>query len=417
MPNLVTLLLQVAAIVITARLVGFLFRRIGQPQVMGEMVAGILLGPSLLGWAAPAISQALFPPASLGYLNTISQVGLLLFMFLVGLEFNPSLIRHQGRAVVLISNVSIALPFLLGSLLAVYLYPRLADHNVTFGAFTLFMGAAMSITAFPVLARILKERRLTGTSVGAMALACAAVDDVTAWCILAYIVAFVRSSGSARPLWVTFAGVALFAAAMIFGVRRLLRRFQTAFVKHGRLTDDLMGALLLLLLLSAAATEWLGVHLLFGAFLFGAILPRDHAFVHAVSEKLEAVTVVLLLPVFFAFIGLRTSIGLMRSREMWIYATLIIVVAVVGKLVGSAGAARVAGVPWRDALAVGVLMNTRGLMQLVILNLGLELGVINEALFSLMVVMALVTTFLTTPLLEWINPVREGRDLPSPEPV
>ena len=408
MPNLVTLLLQVAAIVVTARLVGLLFRLIGQPQVVGEMVAGILLGPSFLGWVAPKLSGALFPAASLGYLSTLSQVGLLLFMFLVGLEFDPGLIRGRGRAVVLISNVSIAVPFALGSGLALYLYPRLADPHVGFTAFTLFLGAAMSITAFPVLARILAERWLTRTDLGAMAIACAAIDDVTAWCILAYIVAFVRSTEPSH-LWLTFAGVTVFALAMIFVVRRLLLRFQAAFAVRHKLTEDMMALLMLLLLLSAAATEWLGVHLLFGAFLFGAVLPRDHDFVRAVAEKLESVTVVLLLPIFFAFVGLRTSLQLMSGREMWWYCLLVIVVAVAGKLAGSAIAARVAGIPWRNALAIGVLLNTRGLMQLVILNLGFELGVINQALFSMMVVMAIVTTLLTTPLMEWINPVREQR--------
>jgi len=416
-PNLVTLLLQVAAIVITARLVGLLFGRIGQPQVMGEIVAGIMLGPSFLGWAAPALYQALFPAASLSYLNALSQVGLLLFMFLVGLEFNTTVIRHLGRAAVLTSNVSIALPFVMGSLLAAYLYPRLADPKVTFPAFALFLGAAMSITAFPVLARILSERRLTRTELGTLALACAAVDDVTAWCILAYIVAYVRAGSQSRPLWITLAGVTVFALVMIYGVRRLLRLFHSSFLRRGRVTENAMAALLLLLLLSASMTEWLGIHLLFGAFLFGAILPRDEDFIHAVSEKLESITLVLLLPLFFAFTGLRTSIGLVRGAEMWMYCVLIIVVAVAGKLGGSALASRAAGVPWRNALALGVLMNTRGLMELVILNLGLDLGVINQTLFSMMVLMALITTFLTTPLLAWINPIRQtARDLQAFEP-
>ena len=407
MPNLVTLLLQVAAIVITARLVGALFGRIGQPQVMGEIVAGVMLGPSFLGWAAPALYQALFPATSLSYLNALSQVGLLLFMFLVGLEFNSTVIRRLGRAAVLTSNVSIALPFVLGWLLAAYLYPRLAEPSVTFPAFALFLGAAMSITAFPVLARILAERRLTRTELGTLALACAAVDDVTAWCILAYIVAFVRAGQQSRPLWITLTGVTVFAVAMIFGVRRLLRRFHSSFVQHGRVTENMMAALLLLLLLSSAMTEWLGIHLLFGAFLFGAILPRDDSFIHAVNEKLESITLVLLLPLFFAFTGLRTSVGVIRGADMWIYWLLIFLVAVAGKLGGSTLASRAAGVPWRNAIALGVLMNTRGLMELVILNLGLDFGVINQALFSMMVLMALVTTFLTTPLLEWINPIRQ----------
>ena len=325
-------------------------------------------------------------------------------MFLVGLEFNSTAIRSLGRAAAFTSAVSIALPFALGALLASYLYPRLADPSVSFAAFSLFLGAAMSITAFPVLARILAERGLTKTGLGTLALACAAVDDVTAWCILAYIVAFVRATNEAKPLWITLAGVTLFAALMIFAVRPLLRRFRHAVTPQGSITHDTMGALLLLLLLSAAMTEWLGVHLLFGAFLFGAILPRDDRFANAVTESLEAVTLVLLLPIFFAFVGLRTSLALVGGGGMWIYCVLIIVVAVVGKLGGAALAARAAGVPWRTSLAVGILMNTRGLMELVILNIGYDLGVINGAVFSMMVIMALVTTFLTTPLLRWIHP-------------
>jgi Kef-type K+ transport system membrane component KefB len=402
--NLVTLLLQVAAIVITARLVGVLFQRIGQPQVMGETVAGIMLGPSLLGWIAPGLYHALFPATSLSYLGALSQVGLLLFMFLVGLEFNSTVIRNLGRAVLLTSHVSISAPFLLGSLLALFLYPRLSDHSVTFPAFALFLGAAMSITAFPVLARILAERRLTRTDLGTLAIACAAVDDVTAWCILAYIVAFVRASHESKPLWLTLVGVTAFAVLMIYGVRRLLRQFQLSFERNGRITENMMAVLLLLLLLSAAMTEWLGIHLLFGAFLFGAILPRDNGFMRAVNEKLESITLVLLLPLFFAYTGLRTSIGLVRGPAMWIDCLLIILVAVAGKLGGSTIAARAAGVPWRNAIALGILMNTRGLMELVILNIGLELGVINQTLFSMMVLMALVTTFLTTPLLQIIHP-------------
>jgi len=404
--NLVTLLLQVATIVIAARLVGVLFQHIGQPQVMGETVAGIMLGPSLLGWVAPGLYHALFPAASLSYLGALSQVGLLLFMFLVGLEFNATTIRNLGRAVVLTSHVSISAPFLLGSLLALYLYPRLSDQSVTFPAFALFLGAAMSITAFPVLARILTERRLTRTELGTLAIACAAVDDVTAWCILAYIVAFVRASHQSKPLWVTLAGVTLFGLLMIYVVRRFLRQFQVSFARNGRITENMMAGLLLLLLLSAAMTEWLGVHLLFGAFLFGAILPRDNGFMRAVSEKLESITLVLLLPLFFAFTGLRTSIGLVRGPAMWLDCLLIILVAVAGKLGGSTIASRAAGVPWRNSIALGILMNTRGLMELVILNIGLELGVINQTLFSMMVLMALVTTFLTTPLIELVYPAR-----------
>jgi Kef-type K+ transport system membrane component KefB len=395
--------LQIAVIVVSARLVGAVFRRIGQPHVLGEMVAGILLGPSLLGWLAPGLTAALFPEGSLGYLQTLSQIGLLLFMFLVGLEFDPAHLKKLGHAALLTSHASITAPFLLGSVLALYLYPRLSDSSVPFREFALFMGVAMSITAFPVLARILAERGLYKTRLGSMVVACAAVDDVTAWCILAYIVAMVRASGHSLPLWKTLLALTAFVIAMATLARPLLKRLEANFRRRGELSEDAMAAILLLLLVSATLTEYLGVHLLFGAFLLGAVMPKEPAFVERVTEKAQSVTVVLLLPVFFAFTGLRTSIGLVRGAEMWFFCFLIIVVAVAGKLGGSAVAARVAGLQWRDALSIGIFMNTRGLMELVVLNIGLDLGIISPALFSMMVLMALATTFMTTPLLALVT--------------
>ncbi|HLL82045.1 MAG TPA: cation:proton antiporter [Longimicrobium sp.] len=406
MPNLLLLLVQIGVVLVAARLVGLLFRRIHQPQVVGEMVAGILLGPSLLGWAAPEISARLFPAASLGFLNSISQVGLLIFMFLVGLELDPKLLRGKSHTAVVTSHASILAPFLLGALLSLLLYPRLSDDSVSFTGFALFMGAAMSVTAFPVLARILTERGLTRTRVGAVAIACAAVDDVTAWCILAGVVAVVRSGTGTHSLWITLAGSAAFVLVMLGLVRPVLARLEGAYHRHGKLTQDLLGGILLLGLASAWVTEYLGIHALFGAFLAGAVMPKGERFVHALTEKLEDVTVVLLLPLFFAFTGLRTAFGLVEGAEMWGYAALIILVAVAGKWGGSTLAARFTGMSWREAGAVGVLMNTRGLMELVILNIGLDIGVISPALFAMMVLMALVTTFMTSPLLEWIYPAR-----------
>ena len=406
MPDLVKLLLQISAIVVCARLTGFAFRRIGQPQVMGEMVAGIMLGPSFLGWLYPGAMQKLFPEDSLGYLSTLSQVGLLLYMFLVGLEFNPKLLRKMGHAALLTSHVSILIPMFLGAVLALYLHPLLSSDTVPFVEFALFMGAAMSVTAFPVLARILRERDLQRTQLGAVSIACAAVDDVTAWCILAYILALVRSSHSALPLWGTVLGLVAFVLFMTLAVRKWLLAFERRFRSSGALSDDMIGLILLILLGSAAMTEWLGIHLLFGAFLFGAIMPKAEDFVARITEKIESVTMVLLLPIFFAITGLRTSTGLLRDAEMWMYCGLIILVAVAGKLGGSFFAARVAGLPWREAAGIGILMNTRGLMELVILNIGLDLGIISPAVFSMMVVMALVTTFMTTPLLAWVYPQR-----------
>lgn len=413
MPNVLTFLLQVAAIVLSARFVGALFRRFGQPQVLGEMVAGILLGPSLLGWVSPTISAALFPPESIGYLQTLSQVGLLLFMFLVGLEFNPAYLRNQGHAALLTSHASITAPFLLGSILALYLYPHLSDANVPFRQFALFMGVAMSVTAFPVLARILVERNLFKTKFGSMVVACAAVDDVTAWCILAYIVALVRSSShSSLPLYATVGLLTLFILLMSFVARPLLRRFADNYDRQGKLTDESMALILMMLLGCATLTEYLGVHLLFGAFLFGAVLPKEPRFVHAVVGQLQSITLVLLLPVFFAYTGLRTSIGLVQGGEMWFFCGLIILVAVAGKLGGSAIAARAAGLGWRDSLSIGIFMNTRGLMELVVLNIGLDLGVLSPAVFSMMVLMALVTTFMTGPLFNMISRGQEQEASP-----
>ena len=410
MSFLLLLMLQIAVVLVAARGVGFLFRKIRQPQVVGEMVAGIMLGPSLLGWLAPGASAVLFPVASLGYLNTLSQVGLLIFMFLVGLEFDPKLLRGRGHTALVTSHVSIVAPFFLGAALALYLYPRLSDDSVSFNGFALFMGAAMSVTAFPVLARILTERNLLGTRVGAIAIACAAVDDVTAWTILAVVVAIVRAAAVETPLWLTLTGTAIYMAAMIVVVRRALRMLESFYHSRGRLTQDMVAVTLLLLLASAWTTEWLGIHALFGAFALGAVMPKEPGLVHGLREKLEDLTVVFLLPLFFAFTGLRTSIGLVTDPEMWTIAALIMLVAVAGKFGGSTLAARATGLDWREAGAVGILMNTRGLMELVILNIGLELGVISPAVFTMMVMMALLTTFMTTPLLELIYPARRIRE-------
>ncbi|GAB4147420.1 MAG: hypothetical protein Fur0021_06260 [Candidatus Promineifilaceae bacterium] len=402
MLHLPTLLIQIGVILVVARIVGFIFRKLHQPQVMGEMVAGILLGPSLLGWLAPAASAALFPPDSLGYLNSLSQIGLLIFMFLVGLELDPQILRGRGHAAVVTSHVSILAPFFLGTLLALYLYPRLSDDSVSFTNYALFVGIAMSITAFPVLARILTERNLLRTQIGSVTIACAAVDDVTGWSVLAGVVLLARAGATATPLWVTILGTVVYILGMIFVVRPMLGNLETLFKWRNRLSQDIMAIIFLLLLASGLITEWLGIHALFGAFLMGAIMPKHHGFVHTLTEKLEYVAVVLLLPLFFAFTGLRTSIGLVNGAEMWFYCFLIILVAVAGKFGGSTLAARITGLSWREAGALGVLMNTRGLMELVVLNIGLDIGILSPAMFTMMVLMALVTTFMTAPMLEWI---------------
>jgi Kef-type K+ transport system membrane component KefB len=403
------LIAQIGVILIAARIMGWLFRKLHQPRVIGEMVAGILLGPSLLGWVAPGVSAALFPPDSLGHLSSLSQVGLLLFMFLVGLELDLKKLRALGPSAVITSQVSIILPFILGFLLAFYLYPRFSGPSVNFIGFALFISIAMSITAFPVLARILTERNLLGTRVGSVAITCAAVDDVTAWLILAGIIVIIRSSSSELPVWLISTGLAAFVLVMLFVIRRALRKLTAIYDMQGNLTHDSLALILLLVLASGWITESLGVHALFGAFLAGVVMPRHHELSREIWQKIEALIVTLLLPLYFAFTGLRSSFFLIAGANMWLYCAIIIALAIVGKLGGSFFAARITGMSWREAAAVGVLMNTRGLVELVILNIGLDLGILSPALFSIMVLMALVTTFMTSPLLNWIYPERMAR--------
>ncbi len=400
------LIVQIIVILGASRLIGRGAKWLGQPMVIAEVVAGIVLGPSLLGWLWPEALTALFPSTSMPVLKMLSQVGLILFMFLIGLELDPKLLKGRGHASVAISHTSIIVPFALGSAAALWLYPRLSEPSVPFSSFVLFMGVAMSITAFPVLARILTERRLMQSKVGAITITCAAVDDVTAWCLLAFVVSLVRASNLAQAGWTTLFAL-LYIAAMLLVVRPFLARMGARVASKDGLTQNVVAGTLLLLLASAWATELIGIHALFGAFLMGAVMPKEGGLAEALAEKLEDVTVVLLLPLFFAFSGLRTQVGLLSTGEMWAMCGLIILIACVGKFGGSAVAARLTGMRWREAGAVGILMNTRGLMELIVLNIGLDLGVISPTLFTMMVVMALVTTFMTTPLLKWIYPPEE----------
>ncbi|HEU0299877.1 MAG TPA: cation:proton antiporter [Longimicrobium sp.] len=404
MPDMLLLLAQVAVVLVAARGVGLLCRRIHQPQVVGEMVAGILLGPSLLGWVWPEASARLFPPESLGFLGSLSQVGLVVFMFLVGLELNLRLLRERGRTAVAASVASIAAPMLLGAVLAALVYPRLAPAGVPFPAFALFMGAAMSVTAFAVLARILEERGLTGTRLGAVSLACAAVGDAVAWCLLAAVAVLAHADAEGLPLWAMLGGSAAFVLIAVLAVRPLLAGLEGAVRRRGTLSQDLLALALLVALAFAWTTEWLGIHAVFGAFVAGAVMPGGGAFAAAVREKVSDFAVVLLLPIFFAFTGLRTDIGLVSGAQMWMWCALILLVAVGGKFGGCIVAARLTGMPWRESAALGVLMNTRGLMELVILSVGLEAGIISPPLFAMMVLMAVLTTLMTTPLLHWIQP-------------
>jgi Kef-type K+ transport system membrane component KefB len=402
MPHLPTLLLQICVVVGTARLFGWLFRILHQPQVIGEMVAGISLGPSLLGWIAPQPSSLLFPSESLGFLSAISQVGIVLFMFLIGLELNLSLLKKTGHTAVVTSITSIIAPFLLGFFVALYLHSELSGERVHIIHFAIFMGAAMSVTAFPVLARILIERNLFHTRVGAIAIASAAVDDVMAWCFLAVSFLLVRGGGVVTQMLFTLISLLLFVGVMLFAIRPLLRKLESHYKEKRTISQGILTLIILLVLTSALLTEWIGIHALFGAFLVGAIMPKGEEFVHELSSKFEDITIVLFLPIFFAFTGLKTTIGLLTDGNLWGYCLLIISIAIIGKLGGAMFASRATGLAWREAGAVGILLNTRGLVELIILNIGLDAGIISPTVFTIMVLMALVTTGITTPLLQLI---------------
>ena len=395
-------LLQTAVIMAVARALGILFRRFGQPRVMGEMVAGIMLGPSLLGLVAPSLYNGVFPEASTALLSLVGQMGIVFFMFLVGLRLDEQHLRQQRVMTVLISTSSIVLPFVSGFALASMLYSRLSSPSVSRLAFSLFLGVCMSITAFPVLARILSETRLAETRLGSVALACAAANDATAWIILAAILEFIRSKGQGRPFWLTLL-LAVGYVATLLALRPLLARWLAKPPREG--VDHTHLALVLLFALASAVTaEWIGIHALFGAFLAGVVLPKKPAFIESLGRNIEPLTAVVLLPLFFALTGLRTRFGLAMGRDVWLFTLLIIAVAISTKWLGAMVPARLMGMNSSDANALGILMNTRGLIQLVILNIGLELGILTPQVFAMMVMMAVVTTFMAAPLLRWVHP-------------
>jgi Kef-type K+ transport system membrane component KefB len=394
-------LAQLVVIVVATRLLGALAARLRQPRVVGEIAAGLLLGPSLLGRLAPGISAWLFPPATFPVLLAVSHVGLLFFMFLVGLHLDLGMLRASGRTALVTSPVSIVVPLGLGIAVAVAIQPRFAPE-VSPLAFALFMGVALSVTAFPVLARILEERGLTRTRIGVVAIACAAVDDVSAWCLLAGVTAYVRSAAGGSSFARTLLLLAVFAAAVLLllppFLKRLLPRSSAAFLPLA----------VVCLLACAAVTEAIGVHALFGAFLAGIAMPRRDDLRHALEVSLEAVTSVVLLPLFFACTGLRLDVGWLQGSAAWSAFGLILLAAVGGKLGGSMVAARATGMGWRDAAGLGILLNTRGLVELVILGAGLELGVLTPPVYSMMVLMALVTTAMASPVLQVLALARNG---------
>jgi Kef-type K+ transport system membrane component KefB len=391
---LLRVLVALAAVIALGQALARLFVFLGQPPVIGEVVAGILLGPSLLGEPA---SSMLLPTSVAPLLGIIAQLGIILYMFLVGLELNASVLRSRAHATVMISHASIIVPFLLGALLAFLLYPTLAFREVPFTTFALFLGVAMSVTAFPVLARILADMNLARSELGILALTCAAIDDVTAWCLLA-LVAGVARSQEVAGLWVA-AGTAAYVAFMLLFVRPIAQRFARPGVSH--LPRAGVALVYLALLFSSLATEWIGIHAVFGAFLLGAVIPHDSKLAQDFTRRLHDLVTLLLLPAFFAFTGMRTRIDLLTGLDHWLLCGLITLVAVAGKVGGTMIAGRFTGLDWRQSAALGTLMNTRGLMELIVLNVGLDLKVISPILFAMMVLMALATTLVTVPALQW----------------
>jgi Kef-type K+ transport system membrane component KefB len=391
-------LIALTAVIATGLLLAKAFAFVGQPPVIGEIVAGIVLGPSLVG---PELSALLLPPAVAPTLGVIAQLGVVLYMFIIGLELHSDVLKRRAPAMVAISQTSIVLPFVLGAGLALYLYPRMSSQDVPFVSFALFMGIAMAITAFPVLARILSDKRLVRTELGAIALSCAATGDVTAWCLLAFVVGVAKSEVGGSLM--VAAGTFAFIAGMVLLVRpvlaRVVQRWHTERLPRGG-----VAFVLVLLLLSAITTEAIGIHAIFGAFILGAVIPRDSAVARTFTRQFQPLVTVLFLPAFFAYTGMRTRIDLVSGWNEWLLCGSIVLIATVGKLGGTLAAARLTGLGWRQSAALGTLMNTRGLMELIVLNLGLEMGVISPTLFSMMVVMALVTTLATAPILGLLVP-------------
>ncbi|KNB60930.1 transporter [Chryseobacterium sp. Hurlbut01] len=406
---LALLLSQIVTIIMAARLLGWICIKIKQPSVIGEMIAGIILGPSLLGMYFPEFSAFLFPKESLGNLQFLSQIGLILFMYIVGMELDLSVLRKKAHDAVVISHASIIIPFALGIGLSYFIYQEFAPEGVQFTSFALFIAIAMSITAFPVLARIVQERNLQKTKLGTIVITCAAADDITAWCILAAVIAIVKAGSFTSSIYVILMAIG-YVFLMIKIVRPFLKRIGDLQAEKNTINKPMVAIFFLTLILSAYATEVIGIHALFGAFMAGAIMPENAKFRSLFIDKVEDVALVLLLPLFFVFTGLRTQIGLLNESHLWITAGGIILVAVVGKFAGSALTAKFLGINWKESLTIGALMNTRGLMELIVLNIGYDLGVLSPEIFAMMVIMALFTTFMTGPALDLINYIFKSKN-------
>lgn len=401
-------LLSLAAIMAMSQWLGRVCRWLGQPPVMGEVLGGILLGPSFLGWVWPQAQAALLPNAIVPALGIVAKLGVILYLFFVGVELDPGQVRRQGRATAMIAHASMVLPFTLGCLLSLLLYPLYGAADVPFQVFALFVGVSMSVTAFPVLARILTDQKLSRTPLGMLAISCAAIDDVTAWCLLATVV----SIATASP-WTALRTICLtltFVAFILGVVGPWARKLAQSCEHQPERENQALGMLLLTMVLCSACTEMIGIHALFGAFAAGVVVPCQSRLAERVMTSLWDLVGWLLLPCFFAFTGMKTQFGLVQSGLDWAIVALVISVASAGKFLGSYGAARLCGLNPRDAGTLGVLMNTRGLMELIVLTLGLELHILPPKLYAILVLMALATTFATTPVVRWLQAPR-----PDPE--
>ena len=408
---LTRLFVQLILIVLVARVCGVLAAKLHQPAVIGEMIAGILLGPSLLGWLWPDLFRFIFPAPSLGALRLFSQIGVCLFMFVVGMELDIGALKDQARTAVLVSQISILFPYSLGMVISLFLYSSFGGAHTTFLVFALFIGISMSITAFPVLARILEERGLTRTPLGSTAIACAATDDVTAWSILAFVVAIAKARNIASAAF-NIGLVIVFVLAMLFWIKpRLPRWIGRAAHQGGMPGKGVTASVLVFLFASALATDVMGIHALFGAFLAGVVMPSRGEFRDFLKLRLEHFSSVFLLPLFFAFTGLRTQIGLLNDSTGWLVCAGLVLIATLGKLGGAMFTARLTGVNWIDSFALGALMNTRGLVELIALNIGYDLGILSPRIFAMLVLMALATTCMTGPLLSFADYLRARKSL------
>ena len=396
------ILLQLVVILVVVQIFGYLCGRIGQQWVIGEILAGLALGPSLLGAFWPGLKIQLFPAAALPTLQTLGDIGLVLYMFSLGARLDTHLMLRQSRTAIVTSISTILLPLLLGALLGFFLYPGLAGQHANLVSFILLVGTAMAVTAFPVLARLLAEKDMLGTRVGMLALTCAAIDDVIAWCLLATVVALIHARGL-TSLLLTIGLTILFIGFMLGILRPLL-----AYVDRSIQSKQVLVALsIILLLLSAYATNAIGIHPVFGAFLMGIILPRRTVFIEQV-RSLDQVNNLLFLPLFFVYSGLRTQIGLISAPALWLICLLVLAVACAGKILSGSLSVRWMGESWRESLSLGVLMNTRGLVDLIVLNIGFDLGVLSPTLFAMLVIMAIVTTMMASPLLPLLGYRQKG---------